>query len=144
MDAVILVLGAGEKFFVIVGGVIESAAIAIEVILDHDLGQVLSLLEPAGIAAGIVQAKQTMDEEGIIVEIAVDLGRRCLARRGPVGSQQSTLGCPEALEDEIRRPDCRINIFLSFQNLARGGETGDHLAVPGGEQFGIQKRVRPL
>ncbi len=74
MDAVILVLGAGEKFFVIVGGVIKSAAIVIEVILDHNLGQVLSLLEPAGIAAGIVQAKQTMDEEGIIVEIAVDLG----------------------------------------------------------------------
>src|SRR5439155_24320211 len=103
LEAIVLVLSAGEKFFVIVGGIKKAPIVAVQVIFDHVVGQTLGQFEPAVIATGVVQAKQAVDEESVVVEVGVNFCRRGLPRGGPVSSQQSAVRRAQVLEDEVRR-----------------------------------------
>src|SRR5207249_7138974 len=88
LHPIILVLGAGEQFLVIVGRIKKPAVVGVKIISNHVVGQALSELEPALIRARLVQTKQAVDEKRIIVQISVDFWGRRLPGGGSVSSQQ--------------------------------------------------------
>src|SRR5713226_5689942 len=102
------------------------------------------MFEPSRIAGSVVQTKQAVNQESIVVQIGEDFRCRRLARRGAIGSQQSAIRVPEILEDKLGGPSCGFDECFIIQRFTRLGETSNHLPIPGGDYFRIQKWTRPF
>ena len=82
------VLGAGDQRLVVAAGVEEAALRRVPELLDHDVGQVQGRLDPARLERRLVQRHQGVDQEGVILQVGVQLGRRA----GAAGAQQPAVG----------------------------------------------------
>ena len=84
---------------------------------------------------GLVEREQPVGTVGVVLEIAVELGRAVLPR-----AQQTAVGRAQVFESESGVALGRATVVVAAERPRRLGEGRQHEAVPGGEHLLVARR----
>ena len=79
-------LAAGDQRFVVVGGGEEAAALVVGEAGEQGVGELAGALEPDGLEARFVEGEQGLEQEGVVLQVSLEVGATVL-----VGAQQVAL-----------------------------------------------------
>ena len=123
----------------VVRGLEEPAPARVGKPLDHRVCQLARGHEAARVERRLVEAQQRLDQEGVVLEVAVELCGAVLE-----APQQAPIAVAKIAQDEFRAPRCGLEIVRALQHGPRVGERGDHQRVPGGQPLVVQPRPDAL
>ena len=103
-------LAAGDQRFVVVGGGEEAAALVVAEAGDHRLGELAGPLEPALLEGRFVEGEQRLEQEGVVLEVGVEVGAAVL-----VGAQQVAVGVAQLRPDELGAGAGGVQVVLALR-----------------------------
>ena len=126
--------GAMNEFLMVVRGEEETAACLVLEVIQQGLGQFDEKLKIAISPTRLQKFESSIDQEGIIVEVGVEVGATVLV----TGQQASVF--PESGTDEIEGALGRDNEIRSLEQSSGAGHALDHEPVPGGQHLVVTPR----
>ena len=131
-------LGAADELLVGLAGIEEPAVGLVPELAHHGPRQGLGPLQQLGLVGRLEQVQQAGDQEGVVVEIAKQLGLPVLVRV----QQQPLVEHPR--EDEIHGPGAGLpDARVAGDGVGRG-HARQHQAVPGDDDLLVAKGLDPL
>ena len=108
--------------------------------LTHRVGDLPGRQQPAALKGRLVERDQGLDQEGVVLQVAVEL--RLAVLPGAHQAKRAVRGPLDHLsEDEVGAGRRGGKVILAPQRRPRLGERPGHQRVPGGEALVIQARA---
>ena len=109
------------------GGRVEAAALGVVEALDRRLRQRAGLGEPALFEGRFVEGQQCLEQEGVVLEVGVEVGAAVL-----VSAQEVAVGVARLAEEEAGALAGGVEVVIPSQHRAGVGQRRDRQRVPGG------------
>ncbi len=111
---VLEVLAPDDQRFAVCGGREETALLGVGEAGDHLVGQRHGLVKPALLAGGFEQRDQRLQQEGVVLEVGVDLGLAVV-----VGAQQAAATVAHLALQELGAGDCGVQVASRRRRVRR-------------------------
>ena len=102
---------ARDQGLVAIAGEEEPPLLCIAKLVNHDLGETQSRVNPVGFAGRFIQPCQAVNQVGVVVEIGVELGFAIL-----VSVEQASVGEPHLVENKVGGPPRGLEVTFVLED----------------------------